>query len=106
MYGVSAHGPVKSTTVTICADPATTVKAAAAIVRQGAFTTFRLAGFHRFTVVTVMVGDAVIGSGTTDVSGALRVTGQVSAVPGSATVTATESGATPLSATTTIKVTR
>ena len=98
--------PVKSTTVTISADPALTVKAAAATVRQGAFTTFRLAGFHRFTVVTVSVGDAVIGSGTTDVGGALRVTGQVSAAPGSATVTATESGATPLSATTTIKVTR
>lgn len=64
---------VKSTTVTIAADPATSVKAASSVV-AGKPLTVSIAGFERWSDVTLSIGSTVVGQVVTDQNGAAKVT--------------------------------
>ena len=96
----------KSRTVQIAADPATTVKLNPAKIAAGGYETITLTGFHRNSVIDLTLGSATLGSVTTDVNGAGKLTLQIptSTAAGTYTITAAEAGGT-LSSTATLKVT-
>ncbi len=104
-YDVAGNASVlRTVTVRITADVATTVKASVTTVARGGFVTFSLAGFDRFDTVALSAAGLTLGSVFTDHNGAARVTVKVpAAMPvGAATVTARGSDGDPSA---TVKVT-
>jgi hypothetical protein len=97
---------IKTVTVHIAADPATSVKLSPTKIAAGGYDTITLAGYHRYTVIDLTIGTVSLGSVTTDVNGSAKVTVQIppTTTPGTTTVTAAEDGGT-LSSTATLTIT-
>ena len=92
----------KTSTVTIAADPATTVKVTPAKAAAGGYVTATVAGFHRYATVDVSLGTADLSKVLTDVDGSAKVTVlvPVGTPAGSYSITAAEEGSSLTSSTT------
>jgi GH43 family beta-xylosidase len=89
---------IRSTAVKITPDVAPSLKASSTTVKPGASLTFTVAGFDRWDRVVLTAGGTTLGSVSTDVQGAGKVTLQIPATtpPGPLTITAAGSDGEPV----------